>query len=290
MAGVNATVPERVAAVLTAIATAVVITAIAIVPFLSPAWVVVRTGPNRRRTADRLHDRRTAHGHGRHPRRSRRSARLTSTSSSAMRRYSTPASSHTCVTCAACSRASRLIALVAAAGLVVAVGLARRMGHPERAWAAVRSGARGLAIGVVIAGGVAFFAFDVAFEVFHRLFFAGGSYTFDAGTDRLVQLFPFAFWSETTMAVGAVIIAISIAVIVDRWPTDGQATRRAPRQRRGRGGRIRRRPDEWRPCRPPVRHRDSAPPVVDLHHRDRHGDGRRALRLARSPRTHRSRG
>ena len=93
-----------------------------------------------------------------------------------------------------------LLALLAAAGLVVAVGLARRLGHPERAWAAVRNGAWALVIGVVIAGVVAFFAFDAAFEVFHRLF--------------LVQLFPFAFWSETTMAVGAVIVGLSLVVAV----------------------------------------------------------------------------
>ena len=76
---------------------------------------------------------------------------------------------------------------------------------------------------------IAFFAFDAAFEVFHRLFFAGGSYTFDPRTDRLVQLFPFAFWSETTMAVGAVIIAIV-------------ARRRGRSRVAGRAARARRRP------------------------------------------------
>ncbi len=70
----------------------------------------------------------------------------------------------------------------------------------------------GLAVGVVVAGIIAFFAFDAVFETFHRLFFAGGSYTFDPGTDRLVQLFPFEFWSETTMAVGAVIIVLALIV------------------------------------------------------------------------------
>jgi len=59
---------------------------------------------------------------------------------------------------------------------------------------------------------IVFFAFDAAFEVFHRLFFAGGTYLFDPATDRLVQLFPFKFWDETTMAVGAVIVAISLLV------------------------------------------------------------------------------
>ena len=50
------------------------------------------------------------------------------------------------------------------------------------------------------------------FEIFHQVFFPGGNYTFDPSTDRLVQLFPFAFWSETTIVVGAVIIALALAL------------------------------------------------------------------------------
>ena len=51
-----------------------------------------------------------------------------------------------------------------------------------------------------------------AFEIFHRLFFAGGSYTFDPRTDRLVQLFPFDFWSETTLVVGGMIVVLAALV------------------------------------------------------------------------------
>ncbi len=222
MAGVNATVPERVAAVLTAIATAVVITAIAIVPFLSPAWVSFEQG---RTGAEQLTGYTTAELRA-------------ATDAILADLVLGPPDFDVAVGGAPVLNAREqshmrdvrgvfagfaVIALLAAVGLVVAVGLARRLGHPERAWAAIRNGARGLAIGVVVAGVVAFFAFDAAFEVFHRLFFAGGSYTFDPGTDRLVQLFPFAFWSETTMAVGAVIIAISIAVLVRRRPAHGHA-------------------------------------------------------------------
>jgi integral membrane protein (TIGR01906 family) len=211
MAGVNATVAERVAGVLTAIATAFVITAIAIVPFLSPAWVSFEQG---RTGAEQLTGYTTAE--------------LRSATDAILADLVVgPPDFDVAVAGAPVLNAREqshmrdvrgvfagfaLIALIAVAGLVVAVGLARRLGHAERAWSAVRNGARALAMGVVIAGVVAFFAFEAAFEVFHRLFFAGGSYTFDPGTDRLVQLFPFAFWSETTMAVGAVIIAISIAV------------------------------------------------------------------------------
>ena len=105
-----------------------------------------------------------------------------------------------------------VLAVLAAVGLVAAYVGARRLGHPERAWSAIRSGARGLIVGVVVAGFVAFFAFDAAFEVFHRLFFPGGTYSFNPATDRLVQLFPDAFWSETTMAVGAVVLVLSLLV------------------------------------------------------------------------------
>jgi hypothetical protein len=84
----------------------------------------------------------------------------------------------------------------------------------RRLWRSVRRGAQGLAIGVAIAAGVALVAFDAAFELFHSLFFPQGSFDFDPRTDKLVQLFPDAFWSETTIAVGAVAIAAALAV---RW-------------------------------------------------------------------------
>lgn len=69
-------------------------------------------------------------------------------------------------------------------------------------------------VALVIGGVVSFVAFDALFEVFHRLFFAGGSYTFDPSTERLVQLFPFRFWQETAIAVGAVCIVIAAAAAV----------------------------------------------------------------------------
>jgi integral membrane protein (TIGR01906 family) len=209
MANVNATVPERVASILTSIATAVVITAVAIVPFLTPAWVSFEQGrsgaaqltgftPDELRTATDAILADLVIGPpdfdvvvGFFP-------VLTEPERAHMRDVR------------GVFGGFALLAVAAAAGLVALYLGARRLGHAERAWAAIRNGARGLAIGVVIAGAVAFFAFDAAFEVFHRLFFAGGSYTFDPGTDRLVQLFPFSFWSETTMAVGALIIVLSV--------------------------------------------------------------------------------
>jgi integral membrane protein (TIGR01906 family) len=101
-------------------------------------------------------------------------------------------------------------ALIGLVGTLVIA--ARRRGDERRhTWRAVRAGAIGLTVALVIGGAVSFVAFDALFEVFHRLFFAGGSYTFDSSSERLVQLFPFQFWQETAIAVGAVCIALAAA-------------------------------------------------------------------------------
>jgi integral membrane protein (TIGR01906 family) len=101
-----------------------------------------------------------------------------------------------------------LLAAVSAIGLLVA----SRRRDRAATWRAVRRGALGLAVGVVIVGVVGLVAFDQLFMVFHEIFFPAGSYLFDPTTDRLVQLFPFQFWQETAMVVGVVIIAIALVV------------------------------------------------------------------------------
>jgi integral membrane protein (TIGR01906 family) len=107
-----------------------------------------------------------------------------------------------------------LLALVSLAGLALAGRRMRGAEGRRRLWGAIRRGAQGLAVGVAVAAAVSLVAFDAAFELFHRLFFAQGTFDFDPRTDRLVQLFPDAFWSETTIALGAVAIVAAIAV---RW-------------------------------------------------------------------------
>lgn len=210
MTGVSATLPQRLAGLATAIATAIVIVAIAIVPFLTPAWVSfeqVRTGAPAL-TGYSIEELRAA------------------TDGILADLVLGPPDFDVAVNGEAVlnerERAHMRdvrgvfggFGLVAVASLVLviaAVAGAHRLGHPERAWRAIRAGAIGLAIAVVVGGVVALVAFDVAFEIFHRLFFAGGTYTFDPGTERLVQLFPFTFWSETTMAVGVVVLALCAA-------------------------------------------------------------------------------
>ena len=122
---------------------------------------------------------------------------------------------------------SGLWILVGASALVLTVAFRRARGTEARfaAWRAVSGGAKALAISIVVAGAFAVLAFDAAFEVFHRLFFSSGSYTFDPSTDRLVQLFPYAFWSEIAIAVGVVVLA---AAILTAWLAGRRAGGRDP--------------------------------------------------------------
>ncbi|HEX6867459.1 MAG TPA: TIGR01906 family membrane protein [Candidatus Limnocylindrales bacterium] len=101
--------------------------------------------------------------------------------------------------------------IMALASVVVLVAASRRRDR-ARTWRAVRAGALGLTVGTVVLGVVGLVAFNQLFSVFHEIFFPAGSYLFDPTTDRLVQLFPFQFWDETALLVGAVIIAIALVV------------------------------------------------------------------------------
>jgi integral membrane protein (TIGR01906 family) len=222
---VTRTIPERIAAAATGLAAALVIVAVAILPFLSPAWVSFEQG--------RTH-----------------AAALTGYSETELA-TATNAILHDLVLgppdfaveingAPVLEERERAhmrdvrgvfggffaLAVVAAAGLVALAWGARRAGHPERAWRAIATGMRWLMVGIVVAGVIATFFFDAAFELFHRLFFPAGSYLFDPARDRLVQLFPFDFWSETTIVLGGLILVIAVVVALAAGRLAGGAERR----------------------------------------------------------------
>ena len=68
-------------------------------------------------------------------------------------------------------------------------------------WSAVANGGRWLIVGVVVLGVVGFLAFDVGFELFHRIFFPGGNWEFSADSN-MIRLYPYAFWQWTGLALG----------------------------------------------------------------------------------------
>ena len=102
-----------------------------------------------------------------------------------------------------------LVALLAALVLIV-VGVASR--GRRWFWRAAATGAQVLVYGVVVVGLAFVVFFDQAFELFHEIFFAPGTYMFDPRTEKLVQLFPDQFWSETSVALAGAVLALAVLV------------------------------------------------------------------------------
>jgi integral membrane protein (TIGR01906 family) len=102
-----------------------------------------------------------------------------------------------------------LVALLAAVALVT-IGLASR--GARWFWRAVRAGGVILAGGVVVVGLAFAVLFDQAFELFHEVFFQPGTYLFDPRSERLVQLFPDQFWSETSVSLAGAVLVLAVIV------------------------------------------------------------------------------
>ncbi|CAN5846616.1 hypothetical protein BH24CHL6_BH24CHL6_03930 [soil metagenome] len=100
-------------------------------------------------------------------------------------------------------------------------------------WRSVARGGAVLAMGLLVIGIVALGAFDLMFELFHRLLFPGGNWAFDPASQRLVQLYPLGFWQLTSLALG--LLAVGSGVLV--WLLGrARAGRLEPPTGVGRGG------------------------------------------------------
>ncbi|HEV8516007.1 MAG TPA: DUF1461 domain-containing protein [Candidatus Limnocylindrales bacterium] len=93
-----------------------------------------------------------------------------------------------------------------AGGLLLAAALAGS-GREAWPWRAISAGGATLAIALVVVGAGFVVAFDAAFELFHRLFFPQGNWAFDPTTERIVLLYPTAFWQLAVGGLGVLGIA-----------------------------------------------------------------------------------
>ena len=118
--------------------------------------------------------------------------------------------------------------LIHAIGILALVALALR----RRTRQVVRDGLAGGAL--VTLGIAAFVAVYVAVSPvsflggFHRVFFSGDSWRF-AETDTLRRLFPDSFWSDTAVALGALVTLQAVALLGVAIYWRRQATHPAPR-------------------------------------------------------------
>ena len=79
-------------------------------------------------------------------------------------------------------------------------------------WRAVARGSGALVLVGIVVGVAVLFFFDAAFLLFHLVFFPQGNFSFDPRTERLTQLFPDQFWTETSIGIAVVGLAIAVAV------------------------------------------------------------------------------
>jgi integral membrane protein (TIGR01906 family) len=99
------------------------------------------------------------------------------------------------------------LALLAFAALLAAGAVWRR--H-RSFWRGVELGSGALIVGVVVVGAAFAVFFDQMFLLFHDIFFAPGTFAFDPTKEKLVQLFPDQFWSDTSVALALVVLALAL--------------------------------------------------------------------------------
>lgn len=102
-----------------------------------------------------------------------------------------------------------IVVAIAVAMLAAIVAANRRSAW---LWRAVARGSAALVVFGAVVGVAVLLFFDAAFELFHLVFFPQGNFAFDPRTERLTQLFPDQFWTETS--IGVTVLGLAFALLV----------------------------------------------------------------------------
>lgn len=126
----------------------------------------------------------------------------------------------------------RLLVLVLAASIGAAAYGGRRLrDEPRRLGRLLIRGAGGVAVAAAVIGLFAVLAWETAFNLFHQILFAPGTWSFPPDS-MLVQLYPPAFWFDATLVAGATILLIGGAFSYAGWrrigEEEGPAVKAAP--------------------------------------------------------------
>ncbi len=115
------------------------------------------------------------------------------------------------------ARALLWLCLVAGtvAGVVICLALLRApSGRRASLWRIISRAGLTTAVTVAVLGIVSLVAFGTLFTLFHQVFFPAGNWSFDPATQRLVQLYPFAFWQIAAAAAGVLIFLLGLGAWV----------------------------------------------------------------------------
>jgi integral membrane protein (TIGR01906 family) len=98
-----------------------------------------------------------------------------------------------------------------AAGLLAVLLVTARGTARASLWRAISRAGMTTAIAVVVLAVVGLVAFEPLFTLFHELFFPAGGWSFDPARQRLVQLYPFAFWQIAAASLGLLALILGVA-------------------------------------------------------------------------------
>jgi integral membrane protein (TIGR01906 family) len=113
------------------------------------------------------------------------------------------------------SDARSLLWLCLVAGAISGLGLAGVLGRSSPAgraliWRQIGRAGATAAVAVIILAILSLVAFGTLFTLFHQVFFPAGGWAFDPAKQRLVQLYPVAFWQIMAAAYGSLVLVVSL--------------------------------------------------------------------------------
>lgn len=95
----------------------------------------------------------------------------------------------------------------------IAIALSTRGISRPSALRAVQLGAAAVVVAFAAIGIGLVVAFDALFALFHLIVFPGGGWQFDPATQRIVQLYPTAFWEFAAGTLAGISVTIGLLVI-----------------------------------------------------------------------------
>jgi integral membrane protein (TIGR01906 family) len=103
-----------------------------------------------------------------------------------------------------------IVTLGLAAALVFLIGRRERHATLRQGLA---QGAVTTIAAIILMVGLVFASWDIAFESFHRVFFAGDSWQFST-SDTLIRLFPERFWFDAALTIGGIALGGALLLLI----------------------------------------------------------------------------